>query len=468
METKTSTNKTVTANTADSEIISAFKGPIEPVNVTPLYTIGLSMVAFMMVLLPLIYIVLIVATGYGMYYHCVENVTLLTTTNAGDSARGRALLYFGPIVIGAILILFMIKPLFAKRAKGPEYYVLDVTKASLLVAYIKKICSTVNAPIPTEIRLNCEVNASASFRRGFASFFSKDLVLTLGLPLISGFNTRQLAGVIAHEFGHFSQGLGMRLTYIIATVNIWFERVVYERDVMDEWLTKAAKEIDIRIGIILHSARFFVWLTRRILWMLMNIGHMISCFMMRQMEYDADKYTARVVGKHMIENSFKQLMLISTANNLAQHHLANSWEEKKLANNYPEFVMSCFSEISEEHKKAIIDHMYNAKTGFFNTHPSDKNRFENVNKETATPVFELELPSTQLFSNYNETAAEVALKYYRDVLGEQIQKDDLVSLETIHKHKQIIDEDYNSFDSYFKGLTCIANPIICDIEPEIN
>src|SRR4030095_4274354 len=105
--------------------------------------------------------------------------------------------------------------------------------------------------------------------------------LTIGLPLVTGLDMRQFCGVLAHEFGHFAQGAGMRLTYIIRYINFWFARVVYERDEWDVRLDQAAKESDFRIGIVLQTARGCVWLTRRILWALMHAGHAISCFMLR-------------------------------------------------------------------------------------------------------------------------------------------------------------------------------------------
>jgi Zn-dependent protease with chaperone function len=41
---------------------------------------------------------------------------------------------------------------------------------------------------------------------------------------------QELSEVLAHEFGHFSQGFGMRATYLIRSVNFWFTKVVYHRD----------------------------------------------------------------------------------------------------------------------------------------------------------------------------------------------------------------------------------------------
>src|SRR5213075_671827 len=106
-------------------------------------------------------------------------------------------------------------------------------------------------------------------------------------------------GVLAHEFGHFAQGAGMRLTYVIRKFNFWFARVVYERDSWDVKLEQASRGTDWRIAIVLHAARGCVWFTRRILWALMHAGHAISCFLLRQMEYDADSYEAKLAGSEI-------------------------------------------------------------------------------------------------------------------------------------------------------------------------
>ena len=74
----------------------------------------------------------------------------------------------------------------------------------------------------------------------------------------------------------------------------------------DEWdlkLERAARGTDWRIAIMLHTGRGCVWLTRRILWALMHAGNAISCFMMRQMEFDADSYEAKVAGSDAFERT---------------------------------------------------------------------------------------------------------------------------------------------------------------------
>jgi Zn-dependent protease with chaperone function len=230
----------------------------------------------------------------GVYWHAVHDVAILEGRGGG---RGRLLLYLAPLIIGIILILFMVKPLFARRMRKTHPLTLNRAEEPTLHDFVDRLCEIVRAPKPTRIDVDTAVNASASFGEGSLSFLRHDLVLTVGLPLVAGLNLRQLTGVLAHEFGHFAQGGAMRLTYLIRHINNWFARVVYERDSWDDWLANASHDGGHwGITLVVALARFFVWVTRWILWILMFMGHVVSSIMLRQMEYDADRYEARVAG----------------------------------------------------------------------------------------------------------------------------------------------------------------------------
>ena len=153
--------------------------------------------------------------------------------------QGRLLVYLGPALIGVVLMFFMVKPILARPSRNAIPF--RSTRAEpVLIAFIQAICRQIRAPMPRRVQVDCTVNASAGFmRQGIAGVLSNDLVLTIGLPLVAGLTVRQLGGVLAHEFGHFAQGGGMRLTAIVRGVNAWFARVVFERDEWDlrleEW-----------------------------------------------------------------------------------------------------------------------------------------------------------------------------------------------------------------------------------------
>src|SRR5262249_24911153 len=145
---------------------------------------------------------------------------------------------------GVVLVLFMIKPLFARLPKARRGRALDLGREPILFAFVTRIARAVHAPEPRRIDVDCQVNASASFGAGLGGLVGRNLVLTIGLPLVSGLTVEQLAGVLAHELGHFAQGARMRLSYLIRSINAWFVRVVYERDEWDEQLVSWSEESD--------------------------------------------------------------------------------------------------------------------------------------------------------------------------------------------------------------------------------
>jgi Zn-dependent protease with chaperone function len=412
---------------SESSPLETFHGDIMPASPGFLYKVGLAVVAFAMVLLPAIYIALVALTTWGVVYHLTHDLWLFEGSS-GRGAIGRLIAYLGPAVAGGILVFFMVKPFFARRAARTEPLTLDPAKEPLLFAFVEKICRLVRAPVPCRIDLDCQVNASASLRRGL---FSRDLVLTIGMPLVSGLDMRQFCGVLAHEFGHFAQGAGMRLTYIIRYINFWFARVVYERDEWDVRLDQAAKESDFRIGIVLQTARGCVWLTRRILWALMHAGHAISCFMLRQMEYDADSYEAKVAGSDAFESTAVRLPVLNVASQLAYEDVRQSWASNRLPENLPLLIGHKAGVLPADVHQKLSTAAAAAKTGWFDTHPCDTDRIRLARLLNEPGIFRLTEPATRLFADFDVLSKAVTRHHYEKEFELEFTEQNLMPAEEI-------------------------------------
>jgi len=142
--------------------------------------------------------------------------------------------------------------------------------------FVDAICDTVGAPRPARIAADSQVNASAHLEGGLLGVVGGELILTIGLPIAAGLTLKQFAGVLAHGFGHFSQRAGMRLYVLIMMVNMWFARVVYERDSWDDALEAWSKQGNFYVIAIVAAIRLAVWITRRVFWVLMMFGHVGS------------------------------------------------------------------------------------------------------------------------------------------------------------------------------------------------
>ena len=76
-------------------VSDAFSGAIARTKTGPLYSVGLAIVAFAMVLLPLIYLALIAFTGWAVLFHLKNDTWIF------DGASGRGGFYPGSLCLAA-------------------------------------------------------------------------------------------------------------------------------------------------------------------------------------------------------------------------------------------------------------------------------------------------------------------------------------------------------------------------------
>jgi Zn-dependent protease with chaperone function len=148
-------------------------------------------------------------------------------------------------------------------------------------------------------------------------------------------NTRALAGVIAHEFGHFAQGTGMRITYLIRTIIHFFYRVVYDRDNLDARIEQASEKADYRIRLFIYLSRLMIGISRFILEKVSYVGMLVGMYTMRQMEFDADRYETRLVGSDQFSRTAHCMRTLGLAWYEADQIAAHCFgEDKTLPDNF--------------------------------------------------------------------------------------------------------------------------------------
>jgi Zn-dependent protease with chaperone function len=272
--------------------------------------------------------------------------------------------------------------------------------------------------MPRRIYLDGELNASAGFRQGVWSLLGNDLVLTLGLPLVAGLNTRQLAAVVSHELGHCTQAFAMRLSYVIGRIDGWFLRVVYERDTWDDSFEEWGNSInDWRLKLIVLCAGLAIWFSRALLAALLHLGHAASCFLSRQMEYHADACAAAVAGSAGLESLLLRLREQAVLRGMAFDNLGESWKRRnKLPDDLPDYLAQLEMRLPPAfHEQARLT-LLNETAGWFATHPTAAQRIQKARQQAAEGVFTLEKPARWLFTDFTAAARTVTGEYYRQNL----------------------------------------------------
>ncbi|PQO40204.1 M48 family metalloprotease [Blastopirellula marina] len=400
-------------------VMGSFQGTFERPKTGFLYLLSALGVAIVMVALPVIYFAFIALVAYAVYYHLVHHIGMLGWAR-GQGAIVLFVLYIAPLFIGGAGIFFMLRPLFAKRSRPMKIRSVTQESDPLLYDFVIKICQLVGAPIPKRIDIDDRLNASAGFRSGIWSMFrGNDLVLRIGVPLVAGLSTRQFAGVLAHEFGHFSQGAGMRLSYLIRSISDWFAQVVYQQDDWDDWLNDKSDGVDM--------ARLFVRFTRGLLWVLMQIGQLSAGFLLRQMEYHADQYEIRLAGSDAFQQTTSRMRMLAAAYDLTiQMLMSVLLRAGGMVDDLTAFLKFQLHHLPDEIKQQIRDSGELERTSFFDSHPCDRDRIAAAVAADAPGVFHYDGLAVELFTDFQQLSKDVTRDRYSHLINHDLQPSDLM------------------------------------------
>jgi Zn-dependent protease with chaperone function len=431
------------------QILASFRGEVSSLRPTWTYRLTLAAVALVMVLLPVFYVGLIAGGLWGLVAYARF---LFVSFLPQQPGLGMRFFSFLPLFAGSVVLICLVKPLFARSVSKDSPVRLTPEQEPLLFQFVARLCAALNAPVPKEIRVDCQVNASASFRRGLLSLASDDLVLTLGLPLVAGLSLQQLAGVMAHELGHFSQRAGLRVSVVIRVVNMWFFRLVYQRDRLDAALESAVDKTRFPwIRSYFRITLFFVKMTRRVLWALMMFGHMVSSFLMRQMEYDADRYEVRLAGFSSFDFTMRELFSLNVAHDVTMQDLDEQWKEKRLVDNFPRLLILNRREWVRQIAPQLETYLRNEPEGLFDTHPTARQRTARALREKGVGVFTSDLPATALFYDFDRLAREISLHFYQGLVGNQLEARNLIPLQKVRETQELEESQRGALERFFQN-----------------
>jgi len=457
----------------------AFRGGIKHPGIGVFYTAGLFGVAMVMAILPILYLGLICAVVYLTYWHAIHDFAWIMGTGARIVSPRvwvfKAFIYITPIFMGGVLAFFMVKPFFARRIGQHQPYALNPQAEPALYEFIWRVCAIVGAPMPSLIELDCNVNASAGLRHGLRSFFGRDLVLRIGLPLVAGLTVREFAGVLAHEFGHFTQGTAMRLEYIIRRIDGWFGRVIWERDAWDEWLEETSQNEDSWISVMAAFAQLGVWASRKILTGLLLIGHLFSCYLSRRMEFHADQFEIRLAGSAAFESVCERFATLQTLNEVGLQQMGVTWNlNKRLPDNLPQFILNMETTQMGAHvRKALKGQLGFVTTGLFHTHPSDAERVRAARLADEPGIVTIDAPASELFENFPVPARIVTTLFYEGIglpLGlAKIYEIEAPQPKSTEQSTQASEESTpgSAIDRYFAGVVTPLRPIFPRVSAKI-
>jgi hypothetical protein len=183
----------------------------------------------------------------------------------------------------------------------------------------------------------------------------------------------------------------------------------------------------------------------------MFVGHLVSRYMSRQWEFDADRYQARLAGSDMVGPTLQRLMLLSVAHNGARADLAEFYSEGRLADNLPRLIMANIEHITPEMAERVRKLQDEEASGWFDTHPAYKDRVASARQEQAPGMFHLECPASVLFSNSDALSRDVTWDLYRHIFGPQFKASEMHPVDDLLARQGTEIEAGKALDRFFPG-----------------
>lgn len=424
-------------------------GSIRRPAVKPLYLISLWLVTLLCILIPLIYFGLVATVAWLVFQY----YTSWVPAPFGHQVVWRLLAWAVPGFIGAILILFLLKPLFAPRQKLPRAAPLGDGEEPAFAAMVKALCGAVGIRPPAEILLSHQVNAWVQFDGGFLGFLRGRKLLTVGLPLVAGMNSRQLVGVLAHEFGHFAQGGAMRCAYVINSVNRWLYSRAYERDEWDDRLESwSEQETGGYVQLVVMLTGLCLLVTRGFMRGLFQVSLRLSRRLSQQMEFDADRYEATIAGSGCFRSTALQLRGLARAWRETDRVNAAAWREGKIVDDLPAAIEARLQRLDDrEWADIALELEGDHETRYWDSHPADQERIANAEHLASPGLFLDERPARKLFEDFPSLAKRVTLHYYEE-MDLAFGTRNLIDVQQLWKLNRLDDDLAQTWARYSNGM----------------
>ncbi len=271
----------------------------------------------------------------------------------------------------------------------------------------------------------------------------------------------EFAGVLAHEFGHFTQGAAMRLSYLVRFVNSWLARVVYTYDswdyLLDEMTHNSGHWV---VFLIVFTAKMGVTLSRGILWVFMMLALAVSGSLSRQMEFNADAYEINLAGSETSERTTRKICLLNHSLEQTRKDMVRMFRSQRtLPDNVSKYLLLTMENMPAKIRNKIDSQLGLVKTPWYASHPCDADRIRQARRAQRPPLLSCAEPASSLFTNFEIPARAVTLFWYHD-LRIPIAPEQLTAFRDEEKEQAERSENAaETLARYFCGAVPMMHPV---------
>jgi hypothetical protein len=159
------------------------------------------------------------------------------------------------------------------------------------------------------------------------------------------------------------------------------------------------------------------------------------------------------------------LLTLNVAHAGAQDNLRELYRDGRLGDNLPKLIVANIAQITPEMAKKMREHIEKEETGWFESHPADKDRIASAQMEQATGIFRLDWPATLLFSDFESLARNVTLDFYRTLFGDEFKLSQMHNTDEMLVRLGQDQEKNKALDRYFQDTLSLLRTLPLPAKP---
>ena len=188
-------------------------------------------------------------------------------------------------------------------------------------------------------------------------------------------------------------------------------------------------------------------------------GHLLSCFLSRQMEFDADLHEIRLVGSETFTATQKAFPELHAAADDALNELARLSSLGTLVVNYPMLIGHCQERISPDALAEIGVGRDTEKAHLWDTHPTDRARIAHAKKANEPGVFHGTSPAHTIFRDFSALSERFTCRWLEQRFGLSLAGFRTLSFEDYQRESKEHEERLQRGQAYFGSALSVLNPI---------
>jgi len=339
---------------------------------------------------------------------------------------------------GIVTWIFMLRPLLPQRRKAGVALLITPASQPGIYELVDELCWHLKLDPVEEIWLDTTVSIRTSVKDGVIGVSSGQMILNIGLPVVSVTSAREFAALLVRELAMNTGGIGTTFSHVVRELNTWFYRALLERDPWEMDL-RQPREKETRFQKFIRSVTW-LWMTvAKVLFaVFFVIARVVNAAALMRLESGAVAAARNLIGREAWELLETKMTLLDKAWDNSSKEIRRGMGTSRLPENLSLLLARHVARAARElNAGAPPAHTANRKP-----------------PPGAEVIAELaaDAPAAAQFRSFVDLSRQVTFFYYQHELGLSLHDHRLVAEEEVIHQNRREDESLVVIRRYFGGL----------------